>query len=148
MIRIHENYAESLKKTLSFIMMKMGTSRLSRVYHSIFVKQYRFHAVEAIPVDGEVSLSISQKENHVVFQISDNGPGIKERNHHVIFKPGFTLKYDQAGNPSSGIGLSYVKDTAEKLGGSVEMQSVPNKQTTFTLTIPMDQVSRKEGIGR
>ena len=42
------------------------------------------NAVEAIPVEGEVSLSISQKENHVIFQISDNGPGIKERNHHVI----------------------------------------------------------------
>lgn len=106
------------------------------------------NAVEAIPVNGEVSLSISRKENDVIFQISDNGPGIKERNHHVIFKPGFTLKYDQAGNPSSGIGLSYVKDTAEKLGGSVEMKSIPNQQTMFTLTIPIDQVSRKEGNGR
>nr|WP_284690890.1 ATP-binding protein [Bacillus subtilis] len=148
-IRIHENYAESLKKNIVFHYDEDGQHPVYHVYTILsLLNNIVSNAVEAIPVDGQVSLSISQKENHVVFQISDNGPGIKERNHHVIFKPGFTLKYDQAGNPSSGIGLSYVKDTAEKLGGSVEMQSVPNKQTTFTLTIPMDQVSRKEGIGR
>ncbi|MED1747543.1 MULTISPECIES: ATP-binding protein [Bacillus] len=148
-IRIHENYAESLKKNIVFHYDEEGQHPVYHVYTILsLLNNIVSNAVEAIPVDGEVSLSISREEKDVLFQISDNGPGIKERNHHVIFKPGFTLKYDQAGNPSSGIGLSYVKDTAEKLGGSVEMKSIPNKQTIFTLKLPVDQVSRKEGIGR
>ncbi|MFS0656101.1 sensor histidine kinase [Bacillus sp. 179-C3.3 HS] len=148
-IRIHENYAESLKKNIVFHYDEKGQHPSYHVYTILsLLNNIVSNAVEAISFDGEVSLSITRKGKDVIFTISDNGPGIKERNHHVIFKPGFTLKYDQAGNPSSGIGLSYVKDTAEKLGGSIQMKSIPNVQTIFTLTIPVDQVSRREGIGK
>ncbi|MFJ5964565.1 sensor histidine kinase [Bacillus sp. NPDC093026] len=148
-IRIHENYAESLKKHIVFHYDEKGQHPPYHVFTILsLLNNIVSNAVEAISVAGEVSLSISLKGKDVMFQISDNGHGIKERNHHVIFKPGFTLKYDQAGNPSSGIGLSYVKDTVEKLGGSIQMKSIPNEKTIFTLTIPVDQISRKEGVGR
>ncbi|MDM5299463.1 sensor histidine kinase [Bacillus pumilus] len=148
-IRIHENYAESLKKNIVFHYDEEGKHPAYHVYTILsLLNNIVSNAVEAIPVNGEVSLSITRKGTDVTFLITDNGPGIKERNHRVIFKPGFTLKYDQAGNPSSGIGLSYVKDTAEKMGGSIHMKSTPNEQTVFTLTIPVDQVSRKEEMGK
>ncbi|MGE6630071.1 sensor histidine kinase [Bacillus sp. NPDC077027] len=148
-IRIHEKYAASLQKNIQFLYHEEGNHPQYHVYTVLsLLNNIVSNAVEAIPVIGDVALTISKEETYVILKVSDNGPGIKERNHQVIFKPGFTLKYDQAGNPSSGIGLAYVKDTAQKLGGSIQMTSTPNEQTVFTLKIPTDQLTRNEGNGK
>ncbi len=48
-----------------------------------------------------------------------------------IFKPDFTTKEGH-----SGLGLTIVKDIANKYGGSIEISS-DDQETTFTVTIPL-----------
>ncbi|MFL6561205.1 MAG: ATP-binding protein, partial [Bacillus sp. (in: firmicutes)] len=56
----------------------------------------------------------------------------------LIFKPGYTLKFDQVGTPSTGIGLSYVQEITEELGGCVDLQNtVENSGALFTIKIPI-----------
>ncbi|MBN2486739.1 MAG: hypothetical protein JXB34_12265 [Bacteroidales bacterium] len=69
------------------------------------------------------------KRGRVTLQVSDNGPGILPDVLERIFIPFFTTK------PSgSGIGLSLSRQILKLHNGSITAQSVPEKETIFTLT--------------
>jgi two-component system sensor histidine kinase YcbA len=100
------------------------------------------NAVEAIKEEGYVSLHVKRKDQFVEFCVSDNGPGIAPRMKDVIFTEGFTTKFDTAGNPSTGIGLSYVKQTVEKWGGHIRLMD-NYKETVFIVELPMNMMKEK-----
>ena len=74
---------------------------------------------------------VSGKE--VVFQIQDNGIGIEPQYQDKIFERFFRATSLSYGN---GLGLFIVKDTVERLQGSIEVSSLRDVGTTFTVTIP------------
>ena len=61
-------------------------------------------------------------------QVWDNGPGIPEDVINEIFVPFFTTKHS-----GTGIGLSLSKQILQLHGGSLNVRSVPNKETVFTM---------------
>lgn len=61
-------------------------------------------------------------------EISDNGPGIKPNIIDEIFVPFFTTK-----EKGTGIGLSLSKQILHLHGGSLNVISIPNKETSFLL---------------
>ena len=69
------------------------------------------------------------KRGRVTIQHSDNGAGILQDVLDKIFIPFFTTK--QTG---SGIGLSLSRQILRLHGGTISAHSVPDKETTFTLT--------------
>jgi len=66
--------------------------------------------------------------------VEDNGKGIATENQQRIFDPYFTI-----GNhsESNGLGLSNVKDTVQKLRGTIELDSSLGKGSTFRIDIPV-----------
>ena len=75
------------------------------------------NAVEAIEDKGFVIIKLYKRNQHIFFEVIDDGPGITQKYKKLVFKPGFTSKYDQAGTPSTGIGLSYINEMVTELGG-------------------------------
>ena len=65
-------------------------------------------------------------------QVSDTGPGIDSEHIHRIFEPFFSTK----GYSGTGLGLSVAKKIVQEHGGRIEVSSVPNQGTTFTITLP------------
>ncbi|SMG29729.1 sensor histidine kinase [Arenibacter troitsensis] len=61
-------------------------------------------------------------------EVEDNGPGIPHELINEIFVPFFTTK-----NTGTGVGLSLSKQILKMHGGNLKVNSVPNKNTTFTL---------------
>ncbi len=76
-----------------------------------------------------------EQAEHVEFHVQDNGPGVPLKYEKAIFEPGFTSKYDQFGNPSTGIGLSYVKDIVQELEGTIKATQ-EDSGMTFIIQIP------------
>jgi two-component system, NtrC family, nitrogen regulation sensor histidine kinase NtrY len=69
------------------------------------------------------------KRGHLTIQVMDNGQGILKDVLDKIFIPFFTTK------PSgSGIGLSLSRQIMRLHNGTISAQSVPEKETVFTLT--------------
>ena len=68
------------------------------------------------------------------FSVADNGIGIEERNQKMIFKL-FTTISDPYSKPSTGIGLSTIKNLVNKLGGQIDVTSKIGEGSTFTFTI-------------
>ncbi len=65
--------------------------------------------------------------------VSDNGIGIKENYISNIFDMFYRATTQE---PGSGFGLFNVRDAISKLNGSIEVQSVHDEGSTFTITIP------------
>jgi two-component system sensor histidine kinase YcbA len=73
----------------------------------------------------------------VNIRINDNGCGISPKIKPFIFEPGFTTKFDQIGIASNGIGLSYIKNFIENIGGEIKLiDSTKTEGTTFEIQLP------------
>jgi signal transduction histidine kinase len=80
----------------------------------------------------------------VLFTVADNGPGIPQEYHEIIFR-----KFEQAKTPStprvrsSGLGLAFCKLAVDAHGGRIWVQSAEGKGSQFHFTLPV-QPSRPE----
>lgn len=63
--------------------------------------------------------------------IKDNGKGIDEIVRAKIFQPNFTTK-----SSGTGLGLAFVKQTIESIGGTIEFRTQKGVGTTFFILIP------------
>lgn len=79
-----------------------------------------------------IRISATRAGNSVTLQVQDNGIGIPPEYHDKVFKMFFRLANTQAG---SGIGLYVVKETIEKLKGSIEIHSASGEGCTFVVTL-------------
>jgi two-component system sensor histidine kinase YcbA len=103
------------------------------------------NSIDAIDSYGEIRISVNLGEN-IVFTVKDSGEGIKKGKEEIIFKFGYTTKYDkETGKMSTGLGLSHVKSiVTENFNGSVRVESSSNKGTKFIIEIPKGEVLRKD----
>ncbi|MGE7185714.1 ATP-binding protein [Peribacillus sp. NPDC006672] len=144
-IRINEKYALSLGKDIQFeYSLDVNTDSQYHVYTvlSLF-NNLVANAVEAIKEKGIVSLRLSELYDIVEFKVADNGPGIPKKYQTVIFKPGFTSKYDHFGTPSTGIGLSYVKEVVKELGGDILLENKIDSGAVFSIKLPIHKLIQK-----
>lgn len=145
-IKSNENYASILKKDITFSHTIENKKTEYHVYITLsLVNNLLTNAVEAIKNKGMIHLKIFNSKNNIIFEIKDDGPGIKNDHTDVIFKPGFTTKYDADGSASTGIGLSYVYSLVEKLDGNITIQNNSElKGVKFTMTLPINTLTRKD----
>ncbi len=84
---------------------------------------------------GVVQISAQDRGDFVEFVVSDNGPGIEPQYHERIFGMFQTLRpRDEL--ESSGMGLAIVKRAVEYRNGTISVESIEGKGTTFRFTWP------------
>jgi two-component system, sporulation sensor kinase E len=96
------------------------------------------NALAAMPEGGELRLQTMKEPDGASIIVSDTGIGIPEDLQGKIFEPYFTTR-----ETGSGLGLTVVYKVVREHGGDLHMQSVPDRGTTFRITIPVPQVERK-----
>lgn len=84
----------------------------------------------------KIWINFHETPDFYYFEVKDNGDGFPEDKFAKIFDLFTTLDTnDREGNPGSGIGLATVKKMVESMGGSISVNSVPGKGSTFQFTI-------------
>ena len=91
-------------------------------------------AMTAAHGGGRLLVRTKLKDDQVVIQISDNGPGIPQENLSRIFDPFFTTKEIGKG---TGLGLSLCYSIVRDHGGSIRAYSEPAEGATFTIELPI-----------
>ncbi len=90
-----------------------------------------------------IRLQARGNASHISLTIEDNGQGIDEQYHKKIFEMFFRGNKAATGN---GLGLYIVKETVEKLKGSISFNSSLGKGTSFTIEIPNMQAPSTETV--
>ena len=88
------------------------------------------NAIQATDEKGEIKITSQNKDNSIMIQIEDNGPGIPEDKLEKIFEPLFTTKQE-----GTGLGLASCKSIIEQHGGKI---SVKNNPTRFIIELPQN----------
>ncbi len=86
------------------------------------------------PYHPRVSVTTSVTDGDVRIEIQDNGVGMDEQTAHRDFEPLFTTRAR-----GTGLGLAVVRKIVEEHGGSVSMESEPNRGTRATVRIPLSR---------
>jgi two-component system sensor histidine kinase YcbA len=138
-ITANKRYGEMLEKSIDYHVDILGEHPYYRtVILFSLVNNLVSNAVEAIIEKGQVELAVSRVDDMVHIMVSDNGPGISEKNKLFIFEPGFTTKFDQTGIASNGIGLSYIKNVIENIGGELQLLDADERnRTSFEIRLPV-----------
>lgn len=90
------------------------------------------NALEAAPA-GPVRLRWDAGEDHVVFSVEDDGPGIDPEMRSRLFEPFFTTKEVGEG---TGLGLAVAHGIVEEHGGTIEVGESPLGGAQFRVRLP------------
>ncbi len=95
------------------------------------------NAIKFTNSGGRVAVEVLEDPNQCVIMVKDDGIGMSSDQLQNLFNseqmhttPGTDLER------GTGLGLKVCKDLAEKLQGSISVDSMPNRGTTFALRLP------------
>jgi two-component system, chemotaxis family, sensor kinase CheA len=113
------------------------------------------------PAEGTISLSASQRGDTLLIEVHDDGAGIDPNTIRtlavqrgvlsqeaadatndtealrLIFRAGFSTREEVTDLSGRGVGLDVVRDSIERLRGSVEVESAIGEGTRFSLVVPL-----------
>lgn len=108
-----------------------------KVSVDIILRNLTDNAIKFTPAGGKVSLESESKDGKVVVYVKDNGVGMDNEDMKNIFRldKRITSKgtNDEKG---TGLGLYVCKEMIEKMNGSIKVESVVGKGSTFIVTFP------------
>jgi len=90
------------------------------------------NARDAIGGHGTILIRITRRDDRVVLQVSDDGPGIDPMMIDAIWEPYVTTKPN-----GSGLGLAIVRGLAVEHGGTVSVASILGAGARFTVELPI-----------
>jgi len=121
-ITLERHYADDLPKIQAY------GSELNQVWTNLID-----NALDAVDGVGKITIKTSQKDDWVLVEIEDSGPGIPKDVQQKLFSPFFTTKPLGKG---TGLGLNISFNIIQKHNGQIKVFSHPGS-TRFTVQLPI-----------
>jgi two-component system NtrC family sensor kinase len=98
------------------------------------------NAVKYTPAGGKVRVKAQAEENQIIFQVSDNGPGIPVADQPYIFDKFYRGSNVATEISGTGLGLAIVKSIVENHQGRIWVESTIKHGSTFTVVLPVTDI--------
>jgi two-component system NtrC family sensor kinase len=92
------------------------------------------NAIDAIGSNGAIEVDSRRRDDVIVVNIRDDGPGLSEEKMRKIFDPFYTTKESGKG---TGLGLWVSHSIVSKMGGNIQVKNNSDKGAVFTVEIPI-----------
>ena len=89
------------------------------------------NAVQAMPDGGTLTVALLPHDDRIEIDFADTGHGMSPEMREQIFEPYFSTK-----ETGIGLGLPLTRKIVEEHGGTIVVESEPEKGTTFRVTLP------------
>jgi signal transduction histidine kinase len=116
--------------------MRSDRRKVLKILTNLLSNAYKFTP------EGEICVSIDVRSDVVRFGVRDTGIGIAPESQQLVFE-----EFRQVDGSSkrayggSGLGLALSRELARRLGGEIELHSVPNEGSAFVLELPLEYFS-------
>jgi len=145
--KLRTGYDPTLDKEVNFVWdyprdlppVITDSEKLKQILQNLIHNAIKFTEKGSVTITARIKEGIRQRQ-FVEFKVADSGIGIPKELLPVIFE-----KFTQADSTETrlyggvGLGLYIVKEFTELLGGTVQVESEPEKGSTFTVTLPLEQ---------
>lgn len=121
-IRVTENIHPPLPQVL------LDPDRFTQVLLNLYI-----NAMQAMKQGGDLTVAVRVEEKVILFAVSDTGEGIAPEDLASVFNPYFTTKKD-----GTGLGLAIAQKIIESHNGTIRLDSIKGKGTTFYISIPLE----------
>lgn len=95
------------------------------------------NGLQALGPRGEVHVGAAVEDGAVRLTVTDDGAGMSEETRLHLFEPFYTTKEIHG----TGLGLAVVRSIIQAHRGAIEVESAPDRGTTFHLTLPLTPAS-------
>ncbi|HEX5218041.1 MAG TPA: PAS domain-containing sensor histidine kinase [Verrucomicrobiae bacterium] len=102
------------------------------------------NAVKYSPAGSQVHFSIHREESEAVFEVRDHGIGIPAEDQKRLFQA-FHRASNVGGIAGTGLGLVIVKRCVDLHGGTIAVESEPQRGTTFVVRLKVFDAGKKNG---
>lgn len=117
------------------------TLNMKKVVFNLLSNAFKF-----TPDNGKITIELKTitefnkkkaKASHVELIIKDNGKGIPQKDHELIFNRYYQVEHEKSERSGTGIGLSLTKTLVELHKGTIKVISTPLKETAFVIKLPL-----------
>ncbi len=105
---------------------------LTVLFQNLLGNAIKYQAKNNVP---NINITFSETETDWIFNVQDNGIGIKEEHLDIIFKP-FKRLHGQSEFAGNGLGLAACKKIIHNLNGEIWVKSVIGEGTIVSFSIP------------
>jgi len=92
------------------------------------------NAMQASSPGGRIVLTASVDNDSIVLCVHDDGPGIDTALQERLFEPFFTTRSE-----GTGLGLAIVRGVIQSMGGTIQINSLPDAGSDFVVRLPTNK---------
>jgi len=85
-------------------------------------------------VSGSIEVRATESDGAITYEVHDNGRGIDAKDRERIFD--LFRRSGIQDRPGDGIGLAHTRALVRRLGGSINVESEPDRGSVFKVTLP------------
>ncbi|AHM62127.1 pas/pac sensor signal transduction histidine kinase [Flammeovirgaceae bacterium 311] len=111
-------------------------ARLRIIIRNLISNAIRYQNNTLLP---QISITAQITGQESIFQVCDNGIGIRQQHHERVFDMFYRADEHRSG---SGLGLYITREVIDKMGGKIELTSQPAKGTTVKIVLPNQQAGK------
>jgi len=113
--------------------IEFSRKNLRSIFYNLVSNGIKYKNQDTAP---ELTIRTSKKDGNLHISVADNGVGIAEDQHDLIFTPFTRLKKEIDG---TGIGLYLVKKIVENEGGQITVSSKPGEGARFDINLALKE---------
>lgn len=132
LIAEEKNISFKLKTKLDTVYAWVDRDKFEKILFNLLSNAFKY-----TPSGKSVTIHISADTANLQIIVADEGIGIDPSKQQSLFQRFETLARYNILQPSSGIGLSLVRELIELHHGSINMKSEPNVGSEFTVSLPI-----------